>query len=361
MKKSSILMLTVFFTLVLSIFIFPSAVYAQTGTLGNEKPQISASYTDGDGNLADGNQLTAGSYTMQIALTGMENISQMELTATYGEEVSFGNYSTLADSNSNVDAVCSISGGNLVLGLVSKNADCTAIDSEKTVIFTASITVTSETAVDMENVISVSQNPNFTYLEADYGDVKITGVYDCYALGTNADYAGTVYPMACDLSPQLVQTYTVSGYIAALDSKTATEGKYAVVGAEVKVGDITAVTDNDGKFVLEGLANGTYEAQVTYKYGFTRTFKIVVNGADINSNVKVGIVSCDFNGDGFITTNDYNMYMDNVGKTSTSSGFDIGYDLNRDNFVTTNDYNIYTEFIGVTSTTMVYKEIVLTN
>ncbi len=153
--------------------------------------------------------------------------------------------------------------------------------------------------------------------------------------------------------------YTVSGYIAALDSKTATEGKYAVVGAEVKVGDITAVTDNDGKFVLEGLANGTYDAQVTYKYGFTRTFKIVVNGADINSNVKVGIVSCDFNGDGFITTNDYNMYMDNVGKTSTSSGFDIGYDLNRDNFVTTNDYNIYTEFVGATASSMAYTETVI--
>lgn len=358
MKKSSILMLTVFFTLVLSIFIFPSVVYAQTGTLGNEKPQISASYTDGDGNLADGNQLTAGSYTMQIALTGMEKISQMELTATYGEEVSFGNYSTLADSNSNVDAVCSISSGNLVIGLVSKNADCTAIDSEKTVIFTASITVTSETAIDMENVISVSQNPNFTYLEADYGDVKTTGVYDCYALGTNADYAGTVHPMACDLSPQLAQEFSVSGKVVAMLNPDAPDdytGAPALANVNVLInGSVVATTTADGVFTIPALQNGTYSATLHYANGLDRAITIIVNGADINYSTPITMVSCDYNNDGIMNAKDSFVYLTSLGSNDLVNG-----DLNGDGFVNAKDSFIFYLFLGKMDISSVYTEVTI--
>lgn len=358
MKKSSILMLTVFFTLVLSIFIFPSAVYAQTGTLGNEKPQISASYTDGDGNLADGNQLTAGSYTMQIALTGMENISQMELTATYGEEVSFGNYSTLADSNSNVDAVCSISSGNLVLGLVSKNADCTAINSEKTVIFTASITVTSETAVDMENVISVSQNPNFTYLEADYGDVKITGVYDCYALGTNADYAGTVYPMACDLSPQLAQKFSVSGKVVAMlnpDEPDSYADAPALANVNVLInGSVVATTSAEGVFTIPALQNGTYSATLQYANGYDRAITIIVNGADINYSTPITMVPCDYDNNGMLNVADTTVFLN----AFSSNDLTIG-DLDGNGTVNVADTTIFKAFFAYKDLENIYSNIII--
>lgn len=153
--------------------------------------------------------------------------------------------------------------------------------------------------------------------------------------------------------------HSVTAYIGALADPSAEYGTYAVTGATVTVGDVSAVTDNDGKFTLEGLADGTYEATVTYKYGFTRTFTIVVDGADVVSDVMVGIVGCDLSGDTLITAADYSIYSKVVGATSTSADYEVGYDFNRDGMITAADYAVYSKFVGCTAAGMAYTDTVI--
>lgn len=157
-----------------------------------------------------------------------------------------------------------------------------------------------------------------------------------------------------------VQTgHSVTAYIGALAAPTDAYGTYAVVGATVTIDGKSAVTDNEGKFTIEGLADGTYEATVDYKYGFTRTFTVVVAGADVLSDVKVGIVGCNLNGDTMVTTADYAIYARSVGTAIGESGYDVGIDFNRDNMITTADYALYARFVGNSSADIAYTDTVI--
>ncbi len=360
-KKSFIASLTAFLVLISIIFMFPTVSFAQTGTLGTEKPYIFASYYDESGKEADGNALSSGNYRMEIVLSGMASISEMEITAAFGEQVSFGNYSTLAENDSTVSALSIISNGSLILCLVSLNEDCSLVNSDGTVIFSADISVTCDGAVDMENVFSVSANPNFTFAEADYGDIKagVSKIYDCYSFDTDAEkysYSGTIHFMECDLSPEL--GYSVTGKVVAMLSPNAPdsyENAPPLEGVEVRIGDeVFAKTLSDGTFTIPSLKNGTYTAVLHYANGYDRVIEIVVNGADIIHSVPITMVPCDYDNNGDIDISDSLVYYSALGSLNLYNG-----DINGDGNVDVSDTLIYFSFLGVKSVKNIYSTIVI--
>lgn len=366
MRKSVLLSLTVFFVLIFSLTALPFSAFAETEDASTESPYLYAEYFSEDGKRADGNILSSGNYKMQLVLKGASSISEMEFTAAYGSEISFGNFTTLADTDSSFNSLCKIENGSLILCLVSLNEDCTQINSGGTVLFTADIAVNTADTADMNQVIPVSSDPNFFFIETSYGDIDKSVVpysYNCYGLGESSahTFTGTVTIMSCDLSPELPKAHTVSAYIGALARPTDTFGTYPVTGAVVTAGGISSVTDSNGQFVIEGLVPGTYEATVTYEYGFTRTFKIVVSDFDINSDIMVGIVGCDLSGDGAVNTGDYALYKKYIGVISSNDRYIISYDFNRDDAINTADYAIYKNFIGKINSNMMYDEIIIEN
>lgn len=155
--------------------------------------------------------------------------------------------------------------------------------------------------------------------------------------------------------------YTVTAYVGALATPTDATGTYATTGATVSITTaddtvISATTDDNGMFVLENVPNGTYTATITYKYGFERTFTIVVNGADVSSTTMVGIVGCNWDGNTVINISDYNVYNQYKGLYSTDEGFDVGLDIDRLGVINIGDYNVYNKFKGLYSTDMTYAD-----
>lgn len=339
---------------------------AAEGDLGTQTPAITASYTDSDGNACDGNALTSGSYTMTLSVSDLASISELEFTASYDTDIlsfSLLGSTILSDTLPQLDGIGPlISGGSFIFGLMSENEDKTLLPDNAAQLLSVGITVSSETPVDMNDVITVNVNPVFTFIEVDFGDVyhSDTGlVYDCYGLSSPADFLGAVYDMTCDLSPDITQYYSVSAYVGALISPDETYGTFPTTGAAVTIstenGDISAVTDSSGRFTLENVPNGEYTATVTYKYGFSREFTIVVNGADIDSDIMVGIVGCDWNSDGLINVNDYTAYFNLFLINDSSESYDVGIDINRDNIINVNDYNVYFSFFLKDSASFQYS------
>lgn len=363
MKKSFSVYFSVILILIVSLFSFPFSVSAETE---NNGPYLYAEYFDTNGKRADGNVLSSGSYEMHIVLEGVSSISEMEFTAPYGSEITFGEISTLADENVSVNAICKTQNNNLILCLVSLNDDFTEINSAGTVLLTANITVNTNDVVDMKLTVPVSADPNYFFIETNYGDIDKSSVpysYNCYGLGDGSGYAfsGTVTAMVCDLSPELPTAHSVSAYIGALASPTDSFGTYPVSGAVVTAGGMTAVTDSNGQFVIDGLIPGTYEATVTYQYGFTRTFTIVVSDSDIQSDIMVGIVGCDLSEDKVVNNGDYTLYKKYVGVNNQSNRYILSYDFNADGVINNGDYAVYKKFIGKNIQNMVYNETVIAN
>lgn len=158
--------------------------------------------------------------------------------------------------------------------------------------------------------------------------------------------------------------YTVTAYVGAMAKPTDTVGKYATTGATVSITTadgtvISATTDDNGMFVLENVPNGTYTATITYKYGFDRTFTIVVNGADVTSTTMVGIVACDFAKDNTINVSDYIVYAKHVNQISTNPDYIVGIDLTRDGTINVSDYMLYSAFVNKTSTNITYSDVTI--
>ena len=355
---------------VISLNCFGISANAAESTVGTEVPKITAVYTDGSGEKVDGNALTAGTYQMVLSVSDVSYISQMQFTATYNESViTVNSCSVLPDSNSELLPVGpEAKNGSLIFGIISENAECTALADSCLTLLTMDFTVASDSSVDMADIIIADSNPHFTFFEVSYNDRTASAdgkyIYDCYALGTANDFEGAVYPMKCDLSPELPKGYTVSAFIGALSSPSDLEGKYATTGAVVSIETadgttISSETDENGMFVLQEVPDGTYTATVTYKYGFDRTFTIIVNGADVTSSTMVGIVACDFSKDGTINVSDYLVYAQHVNSTSSSDNYVLGIDLTRDETINVSDYLNYSAFVNQTEQNTSYAETII--
>ena len=367
------------FTAIVSVFVGPQAVSAETqqGALGTQKPAISAAYMDDLGTVYDGNALQPGSYDMVISVSDLYSIAQLGFTASYQEDLlSFDllGEELLSDTAAYEEemngAVMDRLNGTFSFFLVTENPDKTVLSDNGADLLTIGITVKGDAPVDMQDVITVNTDPNLTFIDVDYGDTQgdwPNVVFDCYALSAPESYQATVYPMTCDLSPDLTQYYTVSAYIGALAAPDDAFGTYATTGATVSIQTedgtpISAVTDSTGKFVLEKVPNGTYIATVTYKYGFTRTFTIIVDGADVESDTMVGIVGCNWdqtNTD--ITATDMAVYASHINETVESDSYDVGVDIDRSGDITALDMAVYAQFSNLTASEIQYTDIVVTN
>lgn len=365
-KRICVAMVSVLICAMLSIGAV--SVNAAESTLGTQTPAITATYTDANGEAADGNALASGTYEMAIVVSDLAALSQMEITASYDSTaLSFGRAVTADEEYPSLTSFGPQTvNSRFVYGLTSAEKTETVFADNGAVLLTVQITVTTDSTVDMSEVITVNEDPNFTFIEVSFDDRLPSGdsyIYNCYALGTAENFPGETYPMTCDLSPEISTGYTVSAYVGALALPKDEFGTYATTGAIVTIttdaGEISAVTDENGKFVLENVPNGEYTATITYKYGFERTFTIIVNGADIISDVMVGIVGCNWNSDIAVNSNDYAVYSKLVGQESTSDKYDVGIDINRDGAINSNDYSIYNQFVGYEQASTEYTNTII--
>ena len=335
---------------------------SQQGALGSQQPAITASYTDSEGTVYDGNALAPGSYTMTLSVSDLYSLFNMEFTASYNEELL--SFSSLGESLlQDMDFYAAPAlGGEFSFYIASLNEDSLILPDNGADLFRIGITVNGDSPVDMQEVITVNENPNLTYIDVSYGDRIVPDndtdpvIHNCYALAESDDFLGTVYPMTCDLSPDLTKYYTVSAYVGALAAPGDEFGTYATKGATVTIktedgSEISATTGDDGGFTLENVPNGTYTANITYKYGFNRSFTIIVDGADIayDASEMIGIIACNWDGGSDITGGDASNCQALVGVGDSSELYDRGYDLDLSGDITGGDYAVCISFVGVTS------------
>ncbi len=341
--KSILIGILVFVSTMLVFISIPLVSYAQTGTLGGESPEIYCTYAQ-DGVAVDGNKLTAGTYDVNFMLSDMSAVSVFEVTATYDtEQVSIESTPTALisdDTDSGFESMGYIlSDGNIVFGFVSTNEDCSPINVKKQVIATVKMTFASD--CDAGDYITVSQNPNLTFAQADYGD----GYDDEYSLTDSFDgYNGTLYPMTCDVTP--IFGFDVSGELVIMtDSNGSTNnlpvyGEYTVdVYADSDRSDlVTSVTsvydsaENKNAFNIENLIDGTYYATISSEYSIPRNITIIVSRNDISAGM-IPMICCEYNKDGGVTSEDAKLVF-----SAAATGNLVKYfDLNGDGGVTSED------------------------
>lgn len=345
-----------------------------TSSISTQKPVITAEYRDASGNVADGNALSAGTYEMVLRVDDLASISQMQFTASYDANVlSFSNgiLPLATDSSLNLNAVhLESANGSFVFAYNSGNYDsCSVLPDNGAELVKISLTVLGsavDTAIDINSALTLDTNPNRTFIEVDYRDATVSGlsrVYKCYALSTADDFTGEVFPMECDLSPEISNGYSVSAYIGALVSPNEKYGSYPVTGAQVsiEVGGETlfAETDETGKFTFLNVPSGSYTATVSYKYGFTRTFTVKVENANVESAILVGIVACNWDGNTMINAKDKSKYLSTLGLRAYDAGYDVGVDIDRNGTINTKDKQIYLAFVGYSSDLLTYADTVI--
>lgn len=361
-------------TLIISFFnIYGAAADGPISSVGTQTPVMFAQFTDSSGQTADGNALTPGTYEMVLRVDDLASISQMQFTASYDPALlafSDGSLPLASATGLNINAVQSeFSNGSFVFAYNSGNYDSnSALAANGAELLRINVTVSdnNDTAVDMNTALQVDKNPNRTFIEVDYGDVTVSGTsyfYKCYALSKASDFNGEVYPMKCDLSPELATGHSVSAYIGALAAPSDEYGSYPVTGAQVSVevgGEtVTAETDESGKFIFNNVPAGSYTATVSYKYGFTRTFTIEVADSDVESSTMVGIVACNWDGNNTINAKDKSSYISLSGFRSEDDGYDVGVDLDRNGTINTKDKQIYLAFAGYSSENLTYTDTVV--
>lgn len=327
----------------------PSTVYGAQGTLGTVVPDISCAYYDADGNEVDGNALTAGSYDMTIKLSGTQQLSVVQVTASHTDAVTFestpknlmtSDYTDMSSMGYVIDEQ------NLVFGFVSNNSDTSLIE-DNAVIATLGVTFTQD--CDAADVIQFSTNPNETFVLSDYAD----GYNDEYALVSEFDgYNGVLYQMTSDVSPVLKIGYNVSGSIVVMtDSSGSTNGN--PVGGEYvfdiykdaertdllkSVKSIETIDESGirkNTFNIEELNPGTYYVTLSSKYAITRRdITIIVSDSDI-ADYAIPIIACDFDESGTLSGGDAAYVYANAAAVAEEKS--LCYDLDGSNTISGGD------------------------
>lgn len=342
-------------------FLTPN-VTAFAAALGEETPEIYCTYTK-DNEEVDGNRLTAGTYDVSFYIKGVENISTLQLTATYDSSVTIDSSSLSLISDNQVDVtsmgpVIDNAGGNLVLGFVSDNANYSSINPEGQLLATMSVTFAAD--CDAASVIIPSTNPHHTFVQVDYADSHT----DEYALISNeeaADYNGVLYPMTCDITPS--KGHSVSGSLVIMkDTKGATDNVVPYGVYTVKVYDTpdmesaepiktitsvyteeTADTDASNLFTIDTLPSGTYYVSISSDYALPRKDIVITMGNEDITGVTIPVIACNFynaNGDSDITISDVGEVYSKLSKNAPQ------YDLTGDGDITVIDVGVVYSCIG---------------
>ena len=327
-KKIALVVLSL--TVALSCCTFPA--YASKDSFGKENPRIEFVYNAYSENeiqsvVADGNNLKPGYYSVSVMLNGIESISQFqfsaELDTTYASIGSFvenawnekspKQIADLTDSYPNgFDvALVSLYSNRIECGFLSSNRESyTTVDSNGVKVLQFFINV--KVPCDAEKIFMVEKSPNLTFLQTDY----TLGKFDCYCLDVNASdaVAGSVlYPMSCDLSPELVKTFSVSAKVTVMSSTSGDSNEVPVKNAKITLSNgLYAYTDTTGKFTLKNVPRGKYTAEITYDYGITRNVIIEVANSDINYANDIPICACDFDKNRFMSSSDIAIVNDAI-------------------------------------------------
>ena len=155
-----------------------------------------------------------------------------------------------------------------------------------------------------------------------------------------------------------IETHTVKGSAVLALDRTAQTGKSPAKNVSVVIDDlVVAKTDENGEFTLT-LESGTYEAQLEYAYGFTRTIYIVVEDEDLTC-APIPIIGCDFNRDGVIDNDDLELFR----MVISSSANDLSYleyvDMNSDGYINAKDMAYIRSCKGINARDYNYSEIII--
>jgi hypothetical protein len=345
-----------FASIVVAIILFfclPSTCYASQ--LGSDEPYVYFTY-EKDGTEVDGNELLNNeTYDVNIWISNIETVSVLEITATYDDSVTVAStpLSLMSDTVSGISSMGYVIGsGNLVFGFVSDNDSYTAIDSNGTLV--AKISATFSEAGDAQDFITVSANPNLTFVQASYDD----GYDDSYALDVDfAGYNGVLYSMTCDVSPSFTTgNYDITGQIKIASDTTGTNTLNGIVGITVSVVDngetiAQAVTDKNGIYTLSGIPEGTYKMIISGSTTIDREVTLVVT--ESKTVDSVGVILCDYNKDTLVNTTDFSLFLK---KYDSDSDYDVYYDFNSDGLVNTTDFSIFLAFYDKE---IVYADVIL--
>lgn len=293
--------------LLMALFGFEMNAMAAEGT--DENVEIYCTYTDAQGNEVCGDTLEAGTYNVGFYTKNVDKISVIQITATYNTDVvSIGGITNSIDSMTSMGTVNN--NGNFVIGYVS-DGDYVAVDSAAQHIATA--TVTFNQSCDAQDYITVSDNPNLTFIVADsannnYGDeYALVDTFDGYN-------QGTLTKMTCDVSPAASGAgYDISGRIMIANTTEGAASDYGIVGITVDVLDTdgsvvkSAVTDDNGNYALLGVPAGEYKMLV---HGSTTIDREVTLVADAEKTVQnLGIVICDYDRDKNVNSFDLSAFL----------------------------------------------------
>lgn len=336
----------------MTIFIgLPIVSSAETGTLGTESPEIYCTFSQ-NGELVDGNELTAGTYDVSFVISGVKNLAVVQITATYDDSnVTVASAPSYSISDDEAFPFHTIGYKNenstIITGFISGNDDCTAISSDGQVLTTISMTFALD--CDAADYITVDQDPNHTFVQVDLND----STSDQYALvDSYPGYSGNLYPMSCDVSPVIIAEYTVNGQVLIATDTTGTNTTAGIIGITVTVEKdgliiAQAVTDENGFYSLPDIPVGEYTVTFSGSTTVDRTATLLVSSdkaVDSVINVdSVGIIVCDYNKDNRINTIDTADFS-----LAYNGNYDVYCDLNGDNRVNTLDASIITVIYGNT-------------
>ncbi len=348
-------------TLLISMLL-PMSASAENpnSTLGNETPYMYCTFLDAEGKEVDGNALSAGDYTVDVRVGEMANASILQFTADYDSTVitALSVTGTIADDANSSVSLGGIKDENdkLVIALVSEDENNSALTNEfGTSIATMAVTIDAAegTTVDFEDVFSFSNDPDLTFLEADYAD----GYNDAYVTDTTVTTPYNTYLMTADSSPNFL---TVSGKVVIATQLDGETGENGIGGISVYPNvnyDPAAVTASDGTFtasVPRGttsliLSNHTFENGVhsLNSEGCTIDREVTLGGkTSVNYNGVIPVITCDWNSDGAVSPADKQTLLRQTGKMSTDEDFYVYCDINSDGSVSPADKQVYLRFVG---------------
>jgi hypothetical protein len=369
-----------FFVLLSTLFVFsmlfPVSVYADNpnSTLGTETPYMYCAFLDANGKQVDGNALPSGDYTVDVIVADMANASILQFTASYDSSVITAHSVTRTiadDAQSNV-SLGGIKDENdiLVIALASENDNYTALDADcGTSIATLAVTIDAgEGTIDFEDYFTFSNDPDLTFLEADYAD----GYNDAYVTDVNAETAYNTYLMIADASPEFLSISAKVVIATSLDGEAGEDG----------IGGISIYSDVNSEPIATTASDGTFTALVprgTKKLVITNhSFENGVHSADsegctIDREVTLGgkqsvnyqgvipIIVCDYNGDGLVSPADKQTFSRAYGATTSDSNYNVYCNLNADNLVSSADNQILNRFMGKVNKSYAYPDKTLEN
>jgi hypothetical protein len=328
-KKFYATLLTVILIFTISV---PVVVFALTNSLGSENPSLTATFADADGTVYDGNNLEAGSYTVNINLSGMQAVSIFQLTASYTDDIAINSVSTIADNDSSFSCGAIVNEDNSLVVILASENDENSVIADRTAMVTMDVTV--NTAGDFEDYFVVNTDEDLTFIEANYSE----GFDDAYVCSENSDsqYANLTYDMSPDLS---TTTYNVTGQVTIAEDLEGTKGSSGIIGitASVDVNGVavTATTDEDGYYTLTGLPEGIYTVTFSGDTTIDRTATLTVSAEKATDGVitvsAVPICICDYVKNGVVDLYDFIKF-----KQSISGEYNVYCDL-----VVNNEINFY--------------------